>query len=79
MIKIEFTCYSCEKTSDIDADDIDGKTVVPVCDDCYSKFLLRKARLIKSFGKKLASIYGEYDIPVDTFNASEDIIIGEVK
>ena len=73
MIKIEFTCYACGKSSEIDVDDIDEKTIVPVCDDCYEKFLSQKEKLIKSFTKKLISIYSDYDIPPDTFNASDDI------
>ncbi len=72
MIKIEFTCYSCGKISDIGTDDIDEKTTVPVCDVCYQKFLLRKEKLIESFKKKLTSIYDEYSIPVDTFNAGAE-------
>lgn len=75
MIKIEFTCYCCGESSEISANDIDEKAVVPVCDDCYKKFLSRKENLIKSFLKKLMSIYSDYDIPVDTFNAGEDITI----
>ena len=76
MIKIEFTCYSCAKTSDIATDDIDEKTIVPVCDDCYKIFSSRKEKLIKSFERKLKTIYSEYSIPVDTFNAGEDNIVG---
>ena len=75
MIKIEFTCYSCEEVSEIGVDDVEGKSVVPVCDDCYESFLSQKGKLIKSFEKKLRAIYSAYSIPVDTFNASEDIII----
>ena len=77
MIKIEFTCYSCGESSEIGADDIDGKVIVPVCDGCYRKFLSRKERLVKSFIKKLVSIYGDYGIPADTFNAGEDITIDD--
>ncbi len=77
MIKIEFTCYVCGKSSEISADDIDEKTIVPVCDDCYEAFLLQKDKLIKSFIKRLISIYSNYSIPPDTFNAGEDIIIDD--
>ena len=77
MIEIEFTCKTCEATKAISADDINEKTIVPVCDDCYEMFLFRKGKLIKSFKKKLTSIYGEYGIPVDTFNAGEDITMEE--
>lgn len=77
MIKIEFTCYSCGNSSEICTDAIEEKAIVPVCDDCYKKFLSQKERLVKSFIKKLTSIYGDYDIPVDTFNAGEDIVIRE--
>jgi len=73
MIKIEFTCKTCGKVESISADDIEEKTIVPVCDDCYEKFLSRKEKLIKLFIKKLTSIYNDYGIPVDTFNVSEDI------
>ena len=75
MIKIEFTCYSCGGRSEISIDDIDEKVIVPVCDDCYKKFLSRKEKSVKLFTKKLEIIYSDYGIPVDTFNASEDIII----
>ena len=75
MIKIEFTCYSCGGSLEISIDDIDEKVIVPVCDDCYKKFLSRKGKVIELFVKKLTSIYSDYGIPVDTFNASEDIII----
>ena len=71
MIKIEFTCYSCGGKEEIGVDDIEEKEVVPVCEDCYKKFLSRKERLIKSFVKRLTTIYSDYDIPVDTFDASE--------
>ncbi len=77
MIKIEFTCYRCGESSEIVADDIDEKTIVPVCDGCYKIFLSRKEKLIKSFIKKLISIYSDYDIPAGTFNAGEDITIDE--
>ena len=77
MIKIEFTCYSCAETSAIDADDIEEKVIVPVCDSCYQRFLLQKERLIRSFEKKLTSIYSDFGIPVDTFNASEDITVND--
>ena len=73
MIKIEFTCYRCGGRSEIEADDVDEKAIVPVCDVCYEHFLSRKEKLIKSFIKKVTSIYSDYGIPVDTFNASEDI------
>ena len=75
MLKIEFTCYSCGESSEISADDIDEKAIVPVCDDCYKKFLSQKEQLIKLFLKKLTRIYSDYDISVDTFNASKDIAI----
>ena len=77
MIKVVFSCYVCGGSSEIGVDDIDEKTTVPVCDGCYGKFLSRKERLIKSFTKKLRSIYSDYDIPVDTFNAGEDIAIDD--
>ena len=73
MIKIEFTCLTCGKTTDTTEDAISEKTTVPVCDDCYKKFLSQKGKLIKSFQKKLGCIYKEYGIPIDTFNAAEDI------
>ena len=76
MIKVEFTCYSCGGRSVISADDIDEKDIVPVCDSCYEKFLSQKRKLIKSFIGKLISVYSDCDIPIDTFNAGEDIIIG---
>ena len=72
MIKIEFTCYSCGGSSEITEDDIEEKTIVPVCDACYKMFLSRKSKLVKSFGKKLNGVYEEYGIPVDTFNAVEE-------
>lgn len=72
MIKIEFTCKTCNKTMAITAGDIDEKTIVPVCDACYKMFLARKGKLIKSFEKKLVGAYEEYGIPVDTFRASEE-------
>ncbi|KKK80050.1 hypothetical protein LCGC14_2827380 [marine sediment metagenome] len=72
MIKIEFTCYSCGESSEIGADDIDEKDIVPVCDGCYGKFLSRKERLVKSSTKKLISIYNDYGIPGDTFKADEE-------
>ena len=75
MIKIEFTCYSCKESWEIIANDIDEKSVVPVCDDCYKSFLAQKGKLIRSFTKRLVSIYGDYAIPADTFNAGEDIVI----
>uniref|UniRef100_A0A6M3LIH2 Uncharacterized protein n=1 Tax=viral metagenome TaxID=1070528 RepID=A0A6M3LIH2_9ZZZZ len=74
MIKIEFTCLTCGKTADITEDDIDEKTIVPVCDACYVTFLYRKGKLVKSFEKKLISFYKEYGIPVDTFNADEEFV-----
>lgn len=77
MIKIEFTCYVCGGSSEIGTDDISVKAIVPVCDSCYGKFLSRKERLVKSFIKRVTSIYSDYGIPVDTFNAGEDIIIDE--
>ena len=73
MVKIEFTCYVCGNSSEISADDIEEKTIVPVCDDCYSKFLTRKKRLIRSCMKRLTGIYVDYGIPIDTFNASEEL------
>ena len=75
MIKIEFTCYVCGEKSEIGVDDIDEKTIVPICDDCYKKFLSRKGKLIKSFIKRLKKVYSDYGIPVDTFNAGEDIVV----
>ena len=72
MIKIEFTCLTCDASTDIAADEIEEKTIVPVCDDCYKKFLSRQKKLIKSFEKRLKVVYGEYGIPVDTFNADEE-------
>ena len=77
MIKIEFTCYGCGESSEITADDIVEKAIVPVCDGCYKKFLSRKEKLIKSFIKKLVSIYSDYNIPAGTFNAGEDITIDD--
>jgi len=77
MIKIEFTCNTCGEISEISADDIDEKAVVPVCDGCYKKFLLRKSKLIKSFVKRIRDIYSDYSIPVDTFNAEEDIEVDD--
>ena len=73
MIKIEFTCKTCGATSEITVDDIDEKTIVPVCALCYEKFLLRKERLIKSFEKRMNVIYDEYGIPFDTFNAADEL------
>ena len=77
MIKIEFTCYVCGKSSEITEDDIAEKAIVPVCDGCYKKFLSRKEKLIKSFIKKLKSIYSDYGIRTATFNAGEDITIDD--
>ncbi len=77
MIKILFTCDTCGEGSEISVDDIDEKVVVPVCEGCYNKFLSRKGKLIKSFIKRLVSIYGDYGIPANTFNAGEDIIIDD--
>jgi len=77
MIKIEFTCYRCGESSEISADDIDEKATVPVCDNCYKKFLSRESRLVKSFQKKLRGIYSDYGIPVNTFNVSEEITFEE--
>ena len=77
MIKIEFTCHSCGESSVITEDDIDEKVTVPVCDGCYKKFLSRKDKLIKSFKRRLASIYGDYGIPANTFNAGEDITMDD--
>ena len=73
MIKIIFTCLTCGEIEDITADDVDEKTTVPVCDACYKRFLSRKRRLIKSFENRLKGIYEEYGIPVDTFNANEEL------
>ena len=73
MIRIDFACWSCGKSWEIDVADIEKKTIVPVCDDCYKKFLSRKERLIKSFKKKLTVIYSDYGIDVNTFNAGESI------
>ena len=72
MIKIEFTCLTCGETKYITKDDIDEKTVVPVCDACYKEFLSQKEKVVKSFEKKLKRAYKEYGIPVDTFNAAEE-------
>ena len=77
MIKIEFTCYSCGESSEISADDIDEKDIVPVCDDCYKEFLSRKEKVIKSFIKKLKGTYSDYCISVGTFSASEEITIDD--
>jgi len=77
MIRIEFTCYCCGKGSEIDMDDVEEKTIIPVCDGCYQKLLSRKEKLIKSFIRKLISIYSDYDIPAATFNAGEEIIIND--
>ena len=73
MIEIKFTCYKCGESSDIGADDVEEKDIVPVCDDCYEKFKSQKEKLIKSFKKKLIGIYNGYCIPVDTFSAGEEI------
>ena len=73
MIKIEFTCLTCGTAKEISVDDIEEKTIVPVCDDCYEKFLTRKEKLIESFEKKLRGVYKGYGIPVDTFNAAEEL------
>ncbi len=73
MIKIEFTCLTCGDTTDIAKDDIEEKTVVPVCDACYKKFEARKGKLVKSFKKKLEVVYEKYGIPVDTFNSVEEL------
>ena len=73
MIKIEFTCKTCGATSEITADDIDERTIVPVCASCYQTFLSRKAKLIKSFEKRMNVIYEEYGIPFDTFNVAEEL------
>ena len=77
MIKIEFSCYACGERSEISVDDIDEKTIVPVCDACYDKFLSRKKKLINSFIRKLTSVYSDYCIPIDTLNAGEDITISD--
>ena len=73
MIKIEFTCLTCSETTSITEDDIEEKTIVPVCDDCYKEFLSRREKVIKSFKKKVKAVYEEYGIPVDTFNAAEEL------
>ena len=73
MIKIEFTCLTCGETTGITADEIDEKTIVPVCDACYEIFLSQKRKLVKSFEKKLKALYGGYGISVDTFNAAEEL------
>ena len=73
MIKIEFTCLTCGDTTEITVDDVDEKTVVPVCDACYKKFMSEKERLVKPFKKRLANIYEKYGIPVDTFNADDEL------
>ena len=75
MQGIKDTCYCCGEGSEIVKEDIEAKTIVPVCDGCYTKFLSRKDKLIQSFIKKLISVYSDYGIPADTFNASEDIIM----
>ena len=72
MIKIEFTCLTCSETSNITENDIEEKTIVPVCDACYKKFLSQKRRLVKSFEKKLGDVYERYGIPVNTFNTVEE-------
>jgi len=71
MIKIEFTCLTCGETTNITENDIDEKTIVPVCDTCYKMFLSQKGKIVKSFQKKLEGVYEKYGIPVDTFNADE--------
>ena len=68
MIKIEFTCLACGKTTEITEDEIEGKTIVPVCDVCYEMFLSRKRKIVKS----LVGVYGKYGISVDSFNAVEE-------
>ena len=75
MIKIEFTCYVCGKVSKIGVDDIGEKEVVPVCDDCYKKFISLKEKRIKSFIKNIKRLYRDYNIPFDTFNVSEEITV----
>ena len=74
MIQIEFTCYRCGKSSEIVVDDIEEKTIVPVCDDCYGMFIVQKEKLIKSFTKRLKDIYKKYNIPVNTFKANEEFV-----
>jgi len=73
MIKIIFTCFACNETTDITADDIDEKSIVPVCDVCYGKFVSQKRKIIKPFEMRLMSLYEKYGIPVDTFNANEEL------
>jgi len=73
MIKIEFTCFVCGEITEITEDDINEKNTVPVCDACYDKFLSQKSSLVKSFKKRLDGIYERYGIPVDTFNAAEEL------
>ena len=73
MIKIEFTCKVCGKVEEITPDDIDEKTIVPVCDACYGQFEAQKGKLIKSFKKKMVKVYEVYGIPAETFNAGEEI------
>ena len=73
MIKIEFTCKTCGANEDITADDIDERTIVPVCASCYQTFLSRKEKLIKSFQRRMNVIYDEYGIPADTFNVAEEL------
>lgn len=72
MIKIEFTCKTCGKITEITVDDVEEKMVVPVCDACYQKFLSLKSKRVKAFNKKIIAVYKEYGIPVDTFNADEE-------
>ena len=72
MIKIVFTCFNCGDEGDINADDIEGKDIFPVCDSCYDKFLSRKERLVKFAIKKLTKIYSDCGIPIETFNAGEE-------
>ena len=71
MIKIEFTCFTCGDTTVIAEDELDEKSIVPVCDACYEIFLSRKSKLVKSFKKKLEDVYEKYGIPVDTFDVTE--------
>jgi len=74
MIRIEFTCLTCGDIAEITEDDIEEKTMVPVCDACYEMFLSQKSKLVKSFEKKIEGVYEKYGIPVETFNAAEEFL-----
>ena len=77
MIKIEFTCYVCGNTSEIGVDNIEEKTIVPVCEGCYNVFVSQNEKLIRLFVKKLTGVYNVFSISIDSFNAGEDIIVRE--